>query len=79
MPKVRIKFSYTVDKVSLPIIDTLSKRFDLVSNIRRADVQDHSGWVILQLDGAADNIDAGIQWVKEQGVTVDPLEGDIVQ
>ena len=79
MPKVRIKFSYTVDKVSLPIIDTLSKRFDLVSNIRRADVQDHSGWVILQLDGSADNIDAGIQWVKEQGVTVDPLEGDIVQ
>ena len=79
MPKVRIKFSYTVDKVSLPIIDTLSKRFDLVSNIRRADVQDHSGWVILQLDGSADNIDAGIQWVKKQGVTVDPLEGDIVQ
>ena len=79
MPKVRINFSYTVDKVSLPIIDTLSKRFDLVSNIRRADVQDHSGWVILQLDGSADNIDAGIQWVKEQGVTVDPLEGDIVQ
>ena len=79
MPKVRIKFSYTVDKVSLQIIDTLSKRFDLVSNIRRADVQDHSGWVILQLDGSADNIDAGIQWVKEQGVTVDPLEGDIVQ
>jgi len=79
MPKVRIKFSYTVDKVSLPVIDTLSKRFDLVSNIRRADVQDHSGWVILQLDGSADNIDAGIQWVKEQGVTVDPLEGDIVQ
>ena len=79
MTKVRVKFSYSVDKVSLPIIDTLSKRFDLVSNIRRADVQDHSGWVILQLDGSADNIDAGIQWVKEQGVTVDPLEGDIVQ
>ena len=79
MTKVRVKFSYSVDKVSLPVIDTLSKRFDLVSNIRRADVQDHSGWVILQLDGSADNIDAGIQWVKEQGVTVDPLEGDIVQ
>jgi hypothetical protein len=79
MTKVRVKFSYSVDKVSLPVIDTLSKRFDLVSNIRRADVQDHSGWVILQLDGAAESIDAGIQWVKDQGVIVDPLEGDVVQ
>ena len=79
MTKVRVKFSYSVDKVSLPVIDTLSKRFDLVSNIRRADVQDHSGWVILQLDGAAESIDAGIQWVKDQGVIVDPIEGDVVQ
>ena len=79
MARVRVKFSYSVDKVSLPVIDTLSKQFDLVSNIRRADVQDHSGWVILQLDGAAESIDAGIQWVKDQGVIVDPLEGDVVQ
>ena len=79
MTKVRVKFSYSVDKVSLPVIDTLCKRFDLVSNIRRADVQDHSGWVILQLDGAAESIDAGIQWVKDQGVIVDPIEGDVVQ
>ena len=79
MARVRVKFSYSVDKVSLPVIDTLSKRFDLVSNIRRADVQDHSGWVILQLDGATESIDAGIQWVRDQGVIVDPLEGDVVQ
>ncbi len=79
MARVRVKFSYTADKVSLPIIDTLTKRFNLVGNIRRADVQDHSGWVVLQLDGEQEDIDAGIDWVREQSVIVDPVEGDIVQ
>ena len=79
MARVRMKFLYSVEKVGLPIIDTLSKRFDLVSNIRRADVQDHSGWVVLQLDGEQEDIDAGIDWVREQGVVVDPVEGDVVQ
>ena len=79
MARVRVKFSYSVEKVSLPVIDMLSKRFDLVSNIRRADVQDHSGWVVLQLDGEQDDIDAGLEWVREQGVIVDPVEGDVVQ
>ncbi|MDP6509421.1 MAG: NIL domain-containing protein [Chloroflexota bacterium] len=74
-----MKFSYTAEKVGLPIIDTISKRFDLVSNIRRADVQDHHGWVILQLDGEQEDIDAAIDWVRKQGVDVDPVEGDVVQ
>jgi ABC-type methionine transport system ATPase subunit len=79
MARVRVKFSYSVEKVSIPVIDTLTKRFNLVGNIRRAAVQDHSGWVVLQLDGEQDDIDAGLEWVREQGVIVDPVEGDIVQ
>jgi hypothetical protein len=34
---------------------------------------------VLQLDGEQDDIDAGLEWVREQGVIVDPVEGDIVQ
>ena len=79
MARVRVKFSYAADKVGKPIIDTMSKQFDLVSSILRADVRDHSGWVVLQLDGEQDDIDAGIDWVREQGVDVDPVEGDVVQ
>ena len=79
MARVRIKFSYSVEKVSIPVIDMLSKRFNLVGNIRRADVQDHSGWVVLQLDGEQDDIDSGLKWVREQGVIVDPVEGDVVK
>ena len=79
MARVRVKFSYTAEQVGLPIIDTMSKQFDLVSSIRRADVQDHHGWVILQLDGEQEDIDAAIDWVREQRVDVDPVEGDVVQ
>ena len=35
----------------MPIIYELGKSFNLVTNIRRADVTEDRGWVILELDG----------------------------
>ena len=78
MVRVRVKFTYPTDKITVPVIDTMSKRFSIVSNIRRANVQDHSGWVVLQLGGEESDIKAGLEWVREQGVHVDPVEGDNV-
>jgi hypothetical protein len=51
----------------------------VVTNIRRADVSEDRGWVVLELEGEDKEIDAGIAWVKEKGVRVDPIVGDIVE
>jgi hypothetical protein len=51
----------------------------VVTNIRRADVSEDRGWVVLELEGGDKEIDAGIAWVKEKGVRVDPIVGDIVE
>tara|TARA_B100001013_G_C24514550_1_gene404398 strand:+ start:363 stop:479 length:117 start_codon:yes stop_codon:yes gene_type:complete len=37
------------------------------------------GWVVLELDGDEEEIEKGLQWVREMGVRVDPVSGDIVQ
>ena len=35
--------------------------------------------MILELDGDRDEIERGLEWVREQGVRVDPVYEDIVE
>jgi len=79
MSKKRVKFTFPTKLVTQPIIHDLSHEFGIVTNIRKADIRDDSGWVVLELKGAADQIDLGIEWVKSLGVRVDPIVGDIVE
>lgn len=79
MASVRLKLTFPEELITEPIVYLVSRDFELVSNIRRADVREHIGWMILSLEGDEDNIDAGIAWMQSRGVIVDPVEGDIVQ
>jgi hypothetical protein len=62
-----------------PVIYNLSHKFQVVTNIRRADVSEDRGWVVLELEGEDKEIEAGIAWVRDKGVRVDPIVGDIVE
>jgi len=48
-------------------------------NIRRARVTETVGEMVLELEGAEDDLKEGIQYLKEQGVDVELVEGDIVE
>jgi hypothetical protein len=43
--------SFPEELVERPMIYELVKRFDVVPNVRRANVEAHSGWVILGITG----------------------------
>ena len=75
----RVKFTFPTELIKEPVIWKLGREFDLVTNIRRADVTDDRGWVVLELEGDMSEIERGIRWVQEQGVRVDPVPGDIVE
>ncbi len=79
MDKQRVKFTFPTALVTQPIIYNLGKKFDVITNIRRADVRDEMGWVILELEGPRDEIQRGMAWVSAQGVRVDPIAGDVVE
>jgi len=79
MAKQRVKFTFSTDLIKEPVIWRLGKSFDLVTNIRRADVAEDRGWVILELEGEIEEIERGLRWVKEQGVRVDYVPGDVVE
>jgi len=75
----RIKFTFPTQLIQEPIIYQLGRKYKLVTNIRRADVREDMGWVILELDGDQEEIDQGLEWVKTKGVRVDPVSGDIIE
>ena len=79
MAKQRVKFTFPTELIREPIIWKLGREFNVVTNVRRADVTDDRGWVVLELSGEMSEIERGIQWVVEQGVRVDPVPGDIVE
>ncbi len=79
MAKRQVMFTFPQGLIREPIIYTLSHQFKVVTNIRRADVSEDRGWVVLELEGEEKEIEDGIAWVTTKGVRVDPIIGDIVE
>ena len=65
--------------VTKPVIYNLGKDFEIETNIRRADVREDTGWVILELKGTEEEIEKGLNWVASKGVRVDSISGDLIQ
>jgi hypothetical protein len=79
MAKRQVMFTFPQELIREPIIYSLGQQFKIVTNIRRADVTENRGWVMLELEGEDEDIEQGIAWVTSKGVRVDPVAGDVVE
>ena len=79
MGKQRVKFTFPTELVTEPIIYNLGHKFNVVTSIRRADVREDMGWVVLELEGDDQEIQRGIDWVSSIGVRIDPVAGDVIE
>ena len=79
MASKRVRFSFEPALIQEPVIYQIGHTFDVVTNIRMADVDEQIGWVILEIDGEPAEIDRALAWAQERGVRVDPLAGDVVE
>ena len=79
MAKQRVKFTFPQELITLPIIYELGKQFSIITNVRRADVTEDRGWVVLEMDAPIEEIERALDWVASKGVRVDPVQGDIVE
>ena len=75
----RVRFTFPQELIKEPVIYKLGVDFGIVTNIRRADIRDDMGWVVLELEGEGDVVDEGLEWVISTGVRVDPIAGDIIE
>lgn len=79
MPKQRLHLTFPEQLIKDPIIWRLSRQYDIITNIRRANVEEHVGWVILEVEGTEEALEQGIAWMSEMGLQVDRLDGDVVE
>ncbi|MBM3933899.1 MAG: FeS-binding protein [SAR202 cluster bacterium] len=75
----RVKFTFSTELITEPVIYVLGRKFDVVTNIRRADVREDQGWVVLEMEGEEDEITKALEWVGSTGVRIDPVSGDMVE
>ncbi|MFH1381441.1 MAG: NIL domain-containing protein [Chloroflexota bacterium] len=79
MVKRQVMFTFPQKLIKEPIIYSLGQQFNIITNIRRADVTEDRGWVVLELEGAEKDIEEGVAWVGNKGIRVDPIIGDVVE
>jgi ABC-type methionine transport system ATPase subunit len=74
MAKIRLHLTFPEELIRVPILYALSHRHAVVPNILRANVEERVGWVIVELEGEADELDAGVAYLRDEGVGVDVIE-----
>jgi len=74
----RLFVSFPEELVDKPMLYEIITRFGVVPNLRRANVEAHSGWVILELAGEPASRADAIAYLEGLGCTVNRMEGDVV-
>ena len=77
--KHRVYLTFSEQTVRDPLIWKLSREFDVVTNIRTAEVREHMGLVGLEIEGKTELVEAAIKWLEDQGVHVEPIEQNIIE
>jgi ABC-type methionine transport system ATPase subunit len=75
----RFYLTYSEAQIKEPIIWSVAKKFDVVTNIRGASVSDHIGIVALELTGDPDVIKEAVSWISSSGVKVEPIAKNVIE
>ena len=68
----RVKFTFPEEQIREPLIYNLGHEFHVITNVRMADVDEKTGWVLLELEGESAEIERSLAWAQSKGVRIDP-------
>ena len=75
----RYWLSFSAESAKRPLIWEMSKKFDLIFNVRSASVTEQIGLIALELTGKQETIESALRWLRRKGVEVDPIELQIIE
>ena len=78
MARPHVKLTFPEDLIRTPVLAEIVRQFDVAPNIRRAAVEEHSGWIVCDLEGTPEQVAEATAWLRTQGVGVDLL-GDVLE
>ena len=77
--KRRLWLMYPPRLITTPVIWELATKFDLIADIRQAEVRDEIGIVCLVLEGERNNLKKATTWLERRGVKVEPVEINVIE
>ena len=78
VPSVRVRLTFPEPLITEPVIARMMRRFDVLPNIRRANITDTLGWMVCEISGDGPVLEEALAFLTETGVQVDRL-GDVVE
>jgi ABC-type methionine transport system ATPase subunit len=79
MPNMKVHVQFPEDKIKEPVIYQIGHEYQVVTNVRRADVRETTGWMDLELTGDSTEFVRAIAGLRNKGVIVDPIELNVVE
>jgi ABC-type methionine transport system ATPase subunit len=76
---LRVKLTYPQELIQQPVLFKTAMKYKVVPNIRRARVTEDIGELVLELEGKDDAVDKMVKALKKAGVTVEMIEGDVIE
>ena len=77
--KQRLWLMYPAKLITRPVIWELGHQFNVVTNVRQASVTDEIGIVCLEIEGKRSEIKSAIKWLESLGVSVEPIEINVIE
>jgi L-aspartate semialdehyde sulfurtransferase ferredoxin len=77
--QTRLWLMYPPRLIKEPLLWKLGHKFPIVTNVRQASITDEIGVVSLELDGKRRDIEAAIKWLEKLGVSVEPVEINVIE
>lgn len=79
MAHLRFHIRFPEDKIRQPIIYQIGREYNVVTDVRRADVRDTTGWADVELSGDTVEIERAVAGLRAKGCVVDPIELNVVE
>jgi len=77
--KRRYWLMYPANEVTNPVIWELSQKYSVMTNVRQASVTGDLGIVCLEIEGERDQMKKAITWLEKQGISVEPVEINVIE
>lgn len=74
MARTTVRLTFRGNTLNDPVIYRMGQNYKVVTNIRRADVGNDTGWVELDLDGEQPEIERALEFVRSRGIAVEQLK-----
>lgn len=78
MTKKHLRLTFPENQVTAPVMYHLSIDHDVVPNIRRAAIENHFGWMVVELSGTPAALAGAEDYLRSLDIEIANAEGDFV-